>query len=232
MRQPGGDGSFLKKFESFGVSDVVVVNKPGTQEETRVDLQAQVQAAKAFFEVDAPVWVGDQILVSDARGGSRTLYVTDVKVHDVRGAAAFAGMSHLEASFTESAPVSSRKAPATGQVFNAPVVVVSGGQAIVAWDGGTAVANHQETVSAGYEDLAGALARAIEYLSNSKEIEPEDREIGEEAARSALAEITKPEPDRKLVRQSLAALKGALTSAMNSASGSAAAELVKSLFVG
>ncbi|WP_166878012.1 hypothetical protein [Salinibacterium sp. ZJ450] len=225
------NGGFLSRMGgTFGLTDVVVVNKPRTSEETRQNLRSHVQSTKAFFEVDAPVWEGDEIHLPDPRGGTRTIYVTNVKINDVRGARSFNGMSHLVASFSDSAPRPSMSARGS-QVFNAPVVMVSGGQANVAWDGGSTNTQNLSPISEGYEDLAKTLTEAIGLLSGANDIDSDERELGEEAAKAALSEITKPEPDRKRIKGALAALRGILTTAANSASGSAAKVLVESLMI-
>lgn len=98
----GGMDSFLNGMgSSFPQQDVVVVHKPASEEESRAEVRAHVQSSKAFFDLDAPVFVGDHIELDDPRGGTRTLIVESVKIHDVRGTAGFDGMSHLEVAFTE-----------------------------------------------------------------------------------------------------------------------------------
>ncbi len=216
---------------TFGVSDVTVVNKPGTADEIRRELQAHVQSAKAFFDIDAPIWKGDEIHTSDPRGGTRILYVTDVKINDVRKASGLDGMSHIVASFTDESPRPASPKNGAGQIFNGPVVMISGGQASVAWDGGSANIQAPTPIAEGYEELATTLTKAIALLAKSNDIDSYERELGDEAAKDALFAITTPDPDQKRIKRALAVLRGVLTSAVGSASGVAAAALVEALVI-
>lgn len=229
-----GSDSFLQGLgASFPQQDVVVVSNPGQADESRQTVRAQVQSSKAFFDVDAPVYEGNALELSDPRGGVRTVYVTDVKINDMRGGTAFAGMSHLAVSFTSRAPETSRSNTpmlSGNQTFHGPVVIVTGGQANVAWDGGHIDQSTIQQVTAGFEELASAVGEALKLLASDQGIDPDDRGIADEAGTCVLQEVVKPDPDKGLIKRSLAILRGVLTSATQAASSETAKQLIGQLF--
>ena len=68
-------GGYIEGFgRQFGTEDVVVIH-----EGIRHQLEAQVQAHSAFFDITAPVHDGDTMELSDPRSatdGIRTVYIT------------------------------------------------------------------------------------------------------------------------------------------------------------
>jgi hypothetical protein len=91
----------MDAFRRFGTKSVLVIREgtassPGTE----ATVEAHVQASKAFFAVDAPVFQGDVIEVADPRGGRARYRVRDVKVLDTGPA----HMQHLEVDIAALAP--------------------------------------------------------------------------------------------------------------------------------
>lgn len=78
-----------------GSDRVVIVKHEGTQAEERHSVDANIQARKGYFEVDAPIHEGDIVLVEDPRGGIDRRIAKDVLVHKAPGAA-MASMAHIE----------------------------------------------------------------------------------------------------------------------------------------
>lgn len=56
-----------------GTQLVTIVHGEGTDEENRVEVQAHIQPEIGFFEVDAPIYEGDIVLVSDPREESNAV---------------------------------------------------------------------------------------------------------------------------------------------------------------
>jgi hypothetical protein len=94
--------------------------------------------------------------------------------------------------------------------YNGPVVMSSGATAQIAF-GDSVIQNqaHTEQVTTGYEALAEAVSLVMARLS-SLELADDDRLTAEEASTELLTEITRQEPDRKLLRRGVAALKGVI----------------------
>lgn len=57
-------------FKTFGTKQVKVSRGGADSESEPTALEAHVQATKAYFAVDAPVYEGDLIEVPDPRGGT------------------------------------------------------------------------------------------------------------------------------------------------------------------
>lgn len=67
MNRAGGESFLAGHGSGFPQQDVVVVHLAGEPGETRQTVRSHVQASKAFFDVDAPVFEGDEIELSDPR---------------------------------------------------------------------------------------------------------------------------------------------------------------------
>jgi len=81
-------------FGTFGTTRVVIEpGGRGPDSREPVPLDAHVQSKRAFFAVDAPVFEGDVLEVSDPRGGVARFEITAVDVHNYGPA----HLRHLEA---------------------------------------------------------------------------------------------------------------------------------------
>jgi hypothetical protein len=227
MALPPRGGSFIQHIgREFGTQRVVVINKPGTPDEVRYDLEAQVQSKKAFFDVDAPVYKGDQMELADPRGGTRTVWITDVDISQA-GGQVWSWMSHISATYSDQEP-----RPATSQrpqVIHGDNIVISGSHVNVATHGGSV--SQQVPVTSGYEDLARAVKDALELLASDSDLDEDDRATAQDASAAVLEEIVKESPDHSRVKKSLAALRGVLASATNAAAAAAASGLIQQLVV-
>ncbi|MFE6254563.1 hypothetical protein [Agromyces sp. NPDC057865] len=221
-------GGFIATMgRSFGTTNVVVVHQRGQEDEERHELEAQVQGSKAYFDIDAPVYDGDEIEIPDPRGagGTRTVYVTNVKINQ---APMSSSMSHLAVSYSATPPVAP-VSPESSQVFNGPVVVVSGSHVNVAFDKGKI--SQQQPVSPGYEQLAQAVGDALKAIEATHGLDPDERENAREASAAVLGEVVKPDPDRSIVKRGLAMLRGTLQAAIAAGAGAVAKGLIEQLFV-
>lgn len=222
----GGGGFISEMGRSFGTQQVVVIHNPGQEDEIRHEVEAHVQSSKAFFNVDAPVYEEDVLEMSDPRGGIRRVYVTEVKINQAGGG--MSDMSHISASFASTPP---RRSEPRGpsQIIHGNAVIVSGSHVNVALDNGTI--NQQVPVTHGYEDLARVVGRALELIEATRTVDPDDREAAQEAGTALLTEVVKPEPNRPLIKRSLALLRGVLQGAAAGGAGAAAKGLIEQLFV-
>jgi hypothetical protein len=222
-------GTFLASTaRSFGTDEITVVHQSGQDDEKRIEIEAHVQATHAFFEVDAPVYEGDELLLPDPRGGTRTVYVTKVEINKAGGGMS-SSLSHIDATFSDRAPRPRASAGNTGQVVHGNAIIVSGSHVNIALGNGTI--NHNNAVTEGYEDLAKAVKAALELLEHSPGIDEDERTAAQDSAAEVLKEIVKPEPDKGTVKRSLALMRGVLQSAAQSGAAAAAAGLVAQLFI-
>lgn len=75
--------SFLRTMgSSHGTKQVVIVSKPGTEDEERKTVEAMIQSESGFFEVSTPIYEGDLVEIPDPRGGTDVRMARDVKVND------------------------------------------------------------------------------------------------------------------------------------------------------
>lgn len=217
--------SFLEGHGSnFPQKDLVIVHAEGGPEEHRTSSRAIVQSASGMFNVNTPIYEGDIVEVPDPRGGIQRLHVTEVKIVDVQGEMGFHGMSHIEAHWSEKL----RRSSTT--TYNAPVVNVHGDHAQVAWDNQSVTQNSvSDSVAPGYDDLAQAVTKALELLSRTPSLDPDDQVFARESAEQVPEQLVTTEPNPSIIRRGLAALRGVLLSASESAAGSAASEAIKTL---
>jgi hypothetical protein len=96
-------------------------------------------------------------------------------------------------------------------IYNGPVFHGSADGAQLAWDNQTVgqVQHQTQQIAPGFEAIAQAVVRILEQLATA-DLTEEDRQDAESAADEVLAEVTRPEPDRKKIRRGLSALKGLL----------------------
>ncbi len=89
--------------QRVGAEPVTIIHAEGSEQETRIEVEAHIQPEMGFFEVDAPVYEGDVVLVPDPRGGGggveRRLAGT-VNVYNVGPA----HMRHTEVTWAKAPP--------------------------------------------------------------------------------------------------------------------------------
>ncbi len=104
-------------------TSVTVIHAEGTEDETRVEVRAHIQPETGFFDVDAPVYEGDVVVVADPRGGLDRRLAETVKVYNIGRA----HMRHTEVTWAKAPPV--RVAPVrrlTLENLHPEVVAASG----------------------------------------------------------------------------------------------------------
>ncbi|MET0886124.1 MAG: hypothetical protein ABWX92_06700 [Mycetocola sp.] len=223
-----GGGSFISNIgRTFGTQEVVLIRNAGQEGEVRHEVKSQVQGAKAFFDIDAPVYDGDIMEVPDPRGGTRTLYITAVKINQAGGGTP-SHMSHIVASFSERPPRSQERSGS--QIIHGNAIIVSGSHVNVALDNAR-IDQSATTVSVGYEELARTVKAVLELLENTDGLDEDEVEAAHEAATSVLNEIVKPEPNRSVLKKLLPTLRGVLQSVATGASSAAATGLIGQLFI-
>jgi uncharacterized protein (TIGR02391 family) len=84
-----------------GTEPVTIIHAEGTDEERRVEVQAHIQPETGFFEVDAPVYEGDIVLVADPRGGLDRRLAGTVKVYNVGPT----HVRHTEVTWAKAPPI-------------------------------------------------------------------------------------------------------------------------------
>jgi len=110
--------------QRVGTELVTVIHAEGTEDETRVEVQAHIQPETGFFDVDAPVYEGDVVVVADPRGGFDRRLAESVKVYNVGGA----HMRHTEVTWAKAPSV--RVAPVRRLTLENlhPEIVTSAGE--------------------------------------------------------------------------------------------------------
>lgn len=216
------DMSFIQHFGgTFGSTKVTV--RPGTNSPGRdvAVFEALVQSETVDFNVDTPVYEGDQMEWSDPRGGSTVVYAKKVKVFN----AGSPFMRHISVEH------SSTPAAQQGNVGkpSGHVIVVNGSNVNIAFEGSTIT--QQVPVSAGYEALADAVGRALAVIEQTQGVDPDEVDAARESATLIVEETAKPVPSQSAIKKLLPTIRGVLNSAAASGAGAAATELVQQLFV-
>lgn len=67
----------------MGSKQVEIVHCEGTPDESRLTIEALVQADSGFFAIDTPIYEGDVVEIPDPRGGTNRRFAATVKVNDV-----------------------------------------------------------------------------------------------------------------------------------------------------
>lgn len=205
---------------TFGTQQVVVIH-----EGVRNELEAQVQASKAYFNIDAPVYEGDTMELSDPRGGNRTVHITEVKLNQTGGQMG-ADLAHIAASYSDKAPRAVERAQ---HVHGDQIIINSSHDVNIATRGGTA--SQTSAVTAGYEELAQKIKQALDLIDATPDLDEDEREVGRDAASLVLEEIVQPEPSARKLKGALAALRGVIGAAASAGAGAAASGLVGQLFL-
>lgn len=220
--------SFIQHMgRSFGTQQVVVIHLSDGGDEERTKLEAQVQSKKAFFDAEAQVYLGDRLEILDPRGGVRLVLITEVDINQAGGGMP-SYMSHIEATFVEREPTPTYRAQAH-QTIQGGAIIITGDHVNVATHGGS-VSQHLP-VTPGYEDLARAVKGALQLIDSDELIDAVDRAVAGDASSSLLDEIVKEEPDHKVLRGSLAILRGVLVARTNAAASAVGSGLVHQLMV-
>ncbi|MGO1735624.1 MAG: hypothetical protein ACTHZ9_04785 [Leucobacter sp.] len=220
LSHPGeeDDMTFIQTFgRTFGTKRVNVT--PGAEAPGRnVEVfDGLVQPKSVDFNVDTPIYVGDQLTWDDPRGGQQHVYATHVDVLD----AGSRNMRHISVKWAKTPPV-----PASPS-GNGHVIVVNGSNVNIALEGSTIT--QQVPVAAGYEQLADAVGRALALIEATQGIDPDEVDAAREAATLVVEEAAKTEPDPRVLKKLLLPLRGVLTSAANSGAGAAASALITQL---
>lgn len=84
---------------TFGTQQVVIIHNEGTEDETRTEAQAHIQARQGFFEVETRIYEGDIVEMDDPRGGRERRLAAEVLVHNVPG-----GMAHTSVVWGKAGP--------------------------------------------------------------------------------------------------------------------------------
>lgn len=210
---------------TFGTQQVVVIHTSDGGEEERTQLEAQVQSKKAFFDADAPVYLGDRMEIVDPRGGVRLVWITEVDINQAGGGIP-SYMSHIEATFVEQEPTPTYRAQAH-HIIQGDAIIITGNHVNVATHGGSV--SQQLPVTPGYEDLARAVKEALQLIDSDESIDAVDRAVADDASSSLLDEIVKEKPDHKVLRGSLAILRGVLVAGTNAAASAVGSGLVHQL---
>lgn len=168
-------GSFLGGMGgAFKISDVEIVRHRGDADEERLKSRGHIQPRAGFFELNTPIYEGDEVELPDPRGGTQVLYAAKVEMHD----AGSPRMSHTEVTWGRR-PAPRPQVATSHTVYHGPVVQVNGANAQVAWGDGTITQSHQgsQQVAAGLEDLAVALEQALRLLGERAQGQ-DDIEVG------------------------------------------------------
>lgn len=218
--------SFIQHMgRDFGTQQVTVIHQKEDGGEERHALEAQVQAKKAFFDIDSPVYEDDQMELDDPRGGIRAVWITDLKLNQAGGQLP-SYMSHIAATFSDQKPVV--YTPTAHQIIHGDAIIISGNNVNVATRGSSVT---QQPVSAGYEDLARAVKKALELIDADSTIDADERTGANESSSAILEELVKDQPDRAKLRSALAMLRGVLVAGANAAAAATASGLVHQLML-
>ena len=96
--------------------------------------------------------------------------------------------------------------------YYGPVINVHGDRAQLAWGNRDVVQSQarSEEIAPGYEAIAQAVVSTLRELASAG-LPADDRQEAEAIGAEALAEVVKDEPNRGVIRRSVAALKGFLS---------------------
>lgn len=223
MNLYGRSSSYLETFGSaFGTKTVRITPGPEKPGREVVEVQAIVQSKSIGFAVDAPVYEGDQLTWADPRGGETTMWAAEVHVSDAQGDAA--DLAHIRVVPSSSRPQQSRSTGVVGHTL-----IINGSHVNVALEGSTIT--QQVPVSAGYQDLADAVGRALAIIEQTESVDSDEAAVARESAVRVLEESAKPEPDVGIIKRLLPTIRGVLSAAATSGAGAAASGLVGQLFV-
>lgn len=226
---PGYDGTFITQMrKSFGTQKVTVIHPVEGETDERFEAESQVQSEAAFFDVNVPIYRGDRIEMGDPRGGTREVWVTNVKINQAGGQMP-SGMSHIKAAISDQASEMPDVTKSPQTTYGDYAIVVSGGSHVtIATHGGSI--DQGKSVPPEFNELAKAVKLALELIQNESSFDGDEREIAKQASSDVLQEIIKDDPNPSKLKGALATLRGVLTAATNSASSAAASGIIQQLF--
>ncbi|MHA6667496.1 hypothetical protein ACX3O0_01365 [Homoserinimonas sp. A447] len=181
-----------------------------------------MQTKTVGFNVDTPVYEGDQLSWSDPRGGEAVVWAHEVNVADAPGMPS--EMAHITVKFSKTAPHRSRAPPGSGHT-----IIIHGSHMNVALEGSSIT--QQVPVTEAYQGLADAVGRALAIIEQTDGVDEDEAVVARESAVGVLEESAKPHPDPTVIKRLLPTLRGVLTSAASAGADSAATALVSQLFV-
>lgn len=126
--------------------------------------------------------------------------------------------------------------PTTVTNYNGPVINVTGDHTQIAWgnDNVNQAQSQYQDVTAGYEDVAKLLTSLLAAVPNLGLSAVDNADL-EESAIAVLEEVTKPGPEKGVIRRGLTVVKGLLApvaSGARTAVSEESAEFVRTLFEG
>jgi uncharacterized protein (TIGR02391 family) len=68
---------------AHGTKQVVIISKPGTEDEERKTVETLIQPDSGFFEVSTPIYEGDLVEIPDPRGGTDVRLAAEVRINDM-----------------------------------------------------------------------------------------------------------------------------------------------------
>jgi hypothetical protein len=208
---------------ALGTKSVLITpgaRKPGRE---ALEVEAHVQAAKAYFDVTTPVYEGDTVEWDDPRGDRRTAYVRAVKVNDAGGD--LAELAHIAVEFTDDRPDDASRI----QSDKGHTIHVRGNNINIAVNGSTIT--QQLAVTPEWQKLANAIGRSLAVIEDAGSIDSDEVEVARDAASVALEELANDQPDASVVKRALPALRGVLQSAANAGASALASGLMGQLFI-
>lgn len=215
--------TFIQQFgRTLGTKQVTVTpggKKPGREVSV---FEALIQSKTVDFNVDTPVYEGDQLEWDDPRGGRQRVYAAKVKVFD----AGSSSMRHISIEHSEEPPAPKRPIPG---IAGGHVIVINGNNVNVAVEGSTIT--QQVPVAAGFEALADAVGRALALIEQTQGVDGDEVEAAREAATLVVEESSKEKPSESVIKKLLPTIRGVLNSAAAAGAGAAATGLVGQLFV-
>lgn len=218
--------TFIQQFgRTFGTKQVSVTPGPERPGREIQVFEGLVQGKTADFNVDTPIYEGDELEWDDPRGGRRRVYAIKVEALEAGGQMS-SFMGHLKVQYADSPPRSAATNRGTG---GGHVIVINGSNVNVALEGSTIT--QQVPVSAGYESLADAVGRALAIIEQTEGVDLDEVEAAREAATMVVEESAKPDPNPSAIKRLLPTIRGVLASAAAAGAGVAASGLVAQLFV-
>lgn len=218
-----GGRTYIQEFgAAFGTKTVKITPGPEQPGRSVIEVQGIVQAKSVGFNVDTPVYEGDQLSWSDPRGGEAVVWAHEVDVSDSPGMPS--EMAHISVKFSKTAPHRSR-----AQLGSGHTIIINGSHVNLALEGSSIT--QQVPVSEGYQGLADAVGQALAIIEQTDGVDEDEADVARESAVGVLEESARANPDPTVIKRLLPALRGVLTSAASAGAGSAATALVSQLFV-
>lgn len=215
--------TYIEEFgAAFGTKTVKITPGPEQPGRSVIEVQGLVQTKTVGFNVDTPVYEGDQLSWDDPRGGEMAVWAHEVDVADAPGLGS--EMAHIKVKFSKTAPHRSPEPRGSGHT-----IIIHGSHVNVALEGSSIT--QQVPVAEKYQGLADAVGRALAIIEQTDGVDEDEADVAREAAVGVLEESAKSDPNATVIKRLLPALRGVLTSAASAGAGSAASALVSQLMV-